>query len=138
MPRSSNWSALRRLGAVYVCAIVYRGAGLCAWCGVELAVGTWQIDHVVPRCLGGPDSAENLVPSCSSCNVYETHRDDAFARMRVMVQLSTPLDLASGRMLAERVYPWFLARERHDVERKRRTALVRREVIRKEIRDCPF
>lgn len=42
--------------------------GSCAYCGIKLG-SDWHVDHVVPVSKGGPDSFENYVPSCPSCNV---------------------------------------------------------------------
>ena len=28
----------------------------------------FTLDHVVPRCAGGPDTLDNLLPACSKCN----------------------------------------------------------------------
>jgi len=38
----------------------------CVFCGIR---DNLQIDHLVPRSRGGPDSADNTVWSCSSCNM---------------------------------------------------------------------
>lgn len=37
----------------------------CHYC-VDNRARSW--DHIVPRARGGPDTRENLVPSCVSCN----------------------------------------------------------------------
>jgi len=37
----------------------------CAYCG---AVGKLEWEHLIPRARGGPDTIDNLVLSCSSCN----------------------------------------------------------------------
>ena len=48
------------------CRAVYdRDGGVCRYCG---SVGEPTIDHVVPRCQGGGDGADNLVVACRSCN----------------------------------------------------------------------
>lgn len=38
----------------------------CAYCGT--ADGPFELDHVVPRSRGGPDSPKNLVRACFGCN----------------------------------------------------------------------
>lgn len=59
----------------------------CAYCGTSLRYKTrpcpytgWdlvcegtfpQIDHDLPRCRGGSDDDENLVPSCGPCNAQK-------------------------------------------------------------------
>jgi hypothetical protein len=40
--------------------------GRCAYCGSTDKVG---LDHVIPLCLGGTNSIDNLVPCCHACNV---------------------------------------------------------------------
>lgn len=42
----------------------------CQYCGstAEESGAPLQLDHIVPRSQGGPDTAENLVVSCRSCN----------------------------------------------------------------------
>jgi 5-methylcytosine-specific restriction endonuclease McrA len=40
----------------------------CSYCGAEIHSKKIQIDHVVPLSKGGRYVAENLVPSCCSCN----------------------------------------------------------------------
>lgn len=48
-------------------ASVYRRDGrICQYCGTS--DGPFHIDHVIPRIKGGPDSIENLVVACASCN----------------------------------------------------------------------
>ena len=43
--------------------------GICAYCGTRMhPFGTLTMDHVVPRCKGGPDTIDNLVPACQACN----------------------------------------------------------------------
>ncbi|MCB9568021.1 MAG: HNH endonuclease [Myxococcales bacterium] len=41
---------------------------LCAYCGLRLGRGQVTRDHVIPRARGGPNTADNLVPSCAACN----------------------------------------------------------------------
>ena len=36
----------------------------CFYCGNEGG----SVDHLVPRCKGGPDQLDNLVPCCRGCN----------------------------------------------------------------------
>lgn len=42
--------------------------GECAYCGVKLDPRDTEVDHVVPCAYGGPNSIENVVASCKSCN----------------------------------------------------------------------
>ena len=46
--------------------------GKCAYCGSELEIDNWQVDHLHPRQNGGTDAIENLLPSCRICNHYKS------------------------------------------------------------------
>jgi hypothetical protein len=49
--------------------IYYKYGGHCAYCGEKLEpFGRWQIDHLIPKKLGGEDDIDNLVAACSACN----------------------------------------------------------------------
>ena len=45
--------------------------GRCAYCGKKLMLGEMQVDHIIPKRLGGADSIENYNPSCRTCNHYK-------------------------------------------------------------------
>ncbi len=45
--------------------------GRCAYCGHEIAIKDMQVDHIIPKRLGGSDSIENYNPSCRTCNHYK-------------------------------------------------------------------
>lgn len=69
----------------------------CIYCGLMTA-GALNGDHVVPVALGGPDTLENIAPSCRSCNAcksgkpveqfleeqffYDDERQAAYDRLR--------------------------------------------------------
>ena len=40
----------------------------CQYCGRSSSEAPIEIDHVVPRILGGSDDEANLVAACSDCN----------------------------------------------------------------------
>lgn len=44
----------------------------CTYCGLDK---TLTIDHLIPRHSGGPDSADNTVWACRSCNSSKNARD---------------------------------------------------------------
>ena len=112
--RRSTWCSLRALGPVRRCAIIYRGGGFCAWCRCALTQGTAEIDHVVPRKLKGKATNDNLVPTCSDCNLIRPDVPGDLA------QLSEPLDMWAGLQLALVYYSeWMIARYRRALERKR-------------------
>lgn len=43
-------------------------AGECYCCRCEISVRSWEAGHIKAAAMGGPDTVENLVPICSSCN----------------------------------------------------------------------
>jgi len=43
----------------------------CAYCGCEITLKTMQVDHKIPKCSGGTDDIENLLPACRLCNHYK-------------------------------------------------------------------
>ena len=45
---------------------------LCVYCG---ASGHLSLDHLIPRLKHGPDTSDNLVPACRSCNSSKGGRD---------------------------------------------------------------
>ncbi len=45
--------------------------GRCAYCGKAIAYKDMQVDHLNPKCLGGPNEESNLMPTCRQCNHYK-------------------------------------------------------------------
>ena len=43
----------------------------CAYCGKSITFTEMQVDHIVPKRIGGTDEIENLNPSCRRCNHYK-------------------------------------------------------------------
>lgn len=60
----------RRLPAALRWRIYRRDQGICRYCGVACGpeAERWEIDHVVPRALGGRDDPSNLALACRRCN----------------------------------------------------------------------
>jgi 5-methylcytosine-specific restriction endonuclease McrA len=58
---TSRWPRSLKYARIWV---LNRDKHICAYCG-EAAN---QVDHVIPRHLGGSDLPTNLVASCSRCN----------------------------------------------------------------------
>jgi len=49
--------------------------GHCAYCGIELKYEDMQVDHVIPINgwkIEGPDTLDNMLPACRSCNHYKS------------------------------------------------------------------
>ncbi len=58
-----------------------RDGYLCQYCGTRLGRRELTLDHVVPRHAGGPTSWDNLVTSCSPCNLQKGGRTPSEAGM---------------------------------------------------------
>jgi len=70
-------------------AIYDRTSGYCHICHKKLAFtnygnfdqrGAWEIEHSVPRALGGSDRLSNLYAACISCNRQKQHVSTRTAR----------------------------------------------------------
>lgn len=60
----------------------------CQYCREKLSRAQFTYDHVIPRAQGGRTCWENVVVSCSSCNLRKANRTPEQAGMRL---LSTPV-----------------------------------------------
>jgi len=55
--------------------IFERSGGSCHYCRRALTLdGTWHVEHMHPRALGGDDRATNLVAACAPCNLAKGPR----------------------------------------------------------------
>lgn len=48
--------------------ILERDGFACRYCGRRPPAVVLEVDHVMPRCLGGSDDPTNLVAACEDCN----------------------------------------------------------------------
>ena len=48
--------------------IFERDNGQCTYCGTELTLESFNVDHLLPRSRGGTDEESNLALSCVFCN----------------------------------------------------------------------
>lgn len=58
--------------------------GRCGYCGKSLVIKEMQVDHIYPKCNGGSDEFENLMPSCRQCNHYK--RADTLPSFRLTMR----------------------------------------------------
>lgn len=49
----------------------------CFYCSAPLTLKTAHKEHKTPRCRGGSNRIQNIVPSCDVCNQTKTWRTDA-------------------------------------------------------------
>jgi len=62
----------------------------CQYCGAHPARAELNLDHVVPRALGGRSTWENVVTSCVDCNRLKGGRTPSQARMHLRRRPSRP------------------------------------------------
>ena len=55
----------------------------CQYCGIQPSRAELNLDHVVPRALGGRSTWENVATSCVDCNRKKGGRTPQQARMRL-------------------------------------------------------
>jgi 5-methylcytosine-specific restriction endonuclease McrA len=70
--------------------IFARDANHCQYCGKRFTTSELSLDHVVPSCLGGGTSWENLVCACVKCNVRKGGRTPKQARMKLICKPVRP------------------------------------------------
>ena len=81
------WSH-RKVSAGYISGTlryeVLKRAGFhCELCGISADIRALEVDHIIPRILGGPDELSNLQALCYSCNAMKRDRDDTdFRKIR--------------------------------------------------------
>lgn len=70
--------------------IFARDANRCQYCGKRFSTSELSLDHVVPSCLGGGASWENLVCACVKCNVRKGGRTPKQANMKLICKPVRP------------------------------------------------
>lgn len=98
--RPNRESLKKRLGKL-ARRIAARDGHCCVYCGATAASSGahLHLDHLLPRALGGADTADNLVVACRSCN---SSRQDT--RLAPWCR-SIGLDPRAVRRQARRVLP---------------------------------
>ncbi len=70
--------------------IFARDANRCQYCGKKFPTSELSLDHVIPTCLGGDASWENLVCACVKCNVRKGGRTPKQANMKLICKPVKP------------------------------------------------
>ena len=70
--------------------IYARDKSTCQYCGRRLPRHQLNLDHVIPRSLGGTSMWENVVCSCVPCNRRKGGRNPQEARMKLLRQPYKP------------------------------------------------
>jgi len=76
----------------------------CIYCGQKVSLGSFTIDHVLPRSMGGDFSWENLVTACRFCNNRKGNRKPRPGEMDMLHRPFVPkLTKAAPRPLVEKL-----------------------------------
>ena len=70
--------------------IYARDRNHCQYCGKRFPLSELSIDHVTPRTLGGKSTWDNLVCSCTRCNVKKGGRTPQQAHMKLITKPVMP------------------------------------------------
>jgi len=77
---SNHWEHRKRGRRVISGTIYYqvfeRAKGRCELCGIEHKIQSLQVDHIVPKSLGGKDDISNYQALCYVCNSKKGNRGD--------------------------------------------------------------
>ena len=79
--------------------LMLRDGHQCQYCARHAPVRDLNIDHVMPRSRGGPDSWENLVTACRPCNLRKGRRTPDEAGMRLLRAPAAPRWSATMQLL---------------------------------------
>ena len=58
--------------------------GRCFYCGEELDIDEFHMDHKIPQAKGGPGTFANLEPACCLCNMTKGPLDIEEFRLKIM------------------------------------------------------
>lgn len=62
----------KKVSAILRRKIYEKYGGKCAYCGQAIEFRDMQVDHVIPRHIGGTDDEKNYYPACKTCNHYKS------------------------------------------------------------------
>jgi 5-methylcytosine-specific restriction endonuclease McrA len=117
IPRVLVLSAFEKLPQIRVrltrMNIYARDENTCQYCGKKGKRGELNIDHVVPRTLGGRTTWDNVVCSCITCNLKKGGRTPEQAGLRLSKKPVrprwTPMFRGNGRVGPHRSWIPFLS-----------------------------
>lgn len=49
--------------------------GKCAYCGCDLDINNFHMDHIIPKSIIHSDKINNIFPSCPDCNLSKSNLD---------------------------------------------------------------
>ena len=63
---------------------------ICQYCNNNFAANDLTFDHLIPRCLNGKTTWNNVVSACTNCNLKKGRRLLKFTDMRLLKQPTKP------------------------------------------------
>lgn len=81
--------------------LMLRDEHQCQYCAKRPPIRDLNIDHILPRSRGGPDTWENLVTACRTCNLRKGWRTPEEAGMKLMRPPGRPRWSTSVQLLLE-------------------------------------
>ena len=70
--------------------IYQRDKNICQYCGKKFDLMNLNIDHVIPKVLGGKSVWTNVVCSCTNCNLHKGGRTPQQAGMKLILAPKEP------------------------------------------------
>ena len=64
-------------------AVLDKTEGRCSYCGTNISIDGFAVDHFVPLAKGGTNDFDNLMPSCAECNTRKNAMDIERFRERI-------------------------------------------------------
>lgn len=77
--------------------------GHCAYCGAEIDIEYFHVDHKNPKSKGGLDSPDNLVPACTDCNLSKGDLSIEDFREKISHAIPTALENSAPLRIAYRI-----------------------------------
>ena len=65
----------------------------CQYCHTHFSANELTFDHLIPRCLNGKTTWNNVVSACTSCNLKKGRRLLKFTDMKLLKQPSRPTSI---------------------------------------------
>lgn len=75
--------------------VLRNSGGICGLCGEDGAV---EVDHIIPRHLGGSSDPGNLMAVCRKCHGYKSSAEGHAAQARKRKLRKRPADKHPGRL----------------------------------------
>lgn len=112
------WVSVKTVNGKLRFEVLKRDEFRCVYCGRGASEVAIEVDHIVPRKLGGLDVIENLAACCRECNSGKRARPIASAPVGVLKQIEVDENLLKNRISdAAAVVEEYKAAKRRAIQR---------------------